>query len=156
MDMVDLYGKEEIKAFPERFSPNVVMRPLYQEVVLPNLAYVGGGGELAYWLQLKANFDFYKVDFPLLILRNSAMLADEKVEHKLERLNLSFTEIFKESESLKKAYVKKYSPHDLSLQDEWKQLSKSLVKQSAKKWTLNSNKKMKFLQHKLTNDKSIE
>jgi bacillithiol biosynthesis cysteine-adding enzyme BshC len=115
--------KEEIKAYPERFSPNVVMRPLYQEVVLPNLAYVGGGGELAYWLQLKANFDFYKVDFPLLILRNSAMLADEKVEHKLERLNLSFTEIFKESESLKKTYVKKYSPHDLSLQDEWKQLS---------------------------------
>lgn len=57
--------KKEIKENPERFSPNVVIRPLYQEVILPNLAYIGGGGELAYWLQLKSNFDFYKINFPL-------------------------------------------------------------------------------------------
>ena len=56
----DEYEKDELlkhlKVMPERFSPNVIMRPLYQEVILPNLCYVGGGGELAYWLELKDYF----------------------------------------------------------------------------------------------------
>lgn len=71
--------KAEIEAHPERFSPNVVMRPMYQEVILPNLAYIGGGAEVAYWMQLKANFDFYQVDFPVLLLRNSALLDRKSV-----------------------------------------------------------------------------
>jgi bacillithiol biosynthesis cysteine-adding enzyme BshC len=111
--------KQEIKNNPERFSPNVVMRPLYQEVILPNLAYIGGGGELAYWLQLKANFDFYKVYFPLLILRNSAMLASEKSVAKLKKLNLAFADAFEATETLKKNYVEKHSSHTLNLKQEW-------------------------------------
>jgi uncharacterized protein YllA (UPF0747 family) len=51
------------------------MRPLYQECILPNIAYIGGGAEVVYWLELKSNFDFYKVDFPILILRNSALVV---------------------------------------------------------------------------------
>ena len=47
---------EELNTYPERFSPNVILRPLYQEVILPNLAYIGGGGEIAYWLELKRIF----------------------------------------------------------------------------------------------------
>jgi bacillithiol biosynthesis cysteine-adding enzyme BshC len=47
--------KLEIKTAPERFSPNVVMRPLYQECILPNIAYIGGGAEVVYWLELKSN-----------------------------------------------------------------------------------------------------
>src|SRR5690606_15644289 len=57
--------RHEIAAYPERFSPNVMMRPLYQELLLPNLAYVGGGAEIAYWLQLKQNFAHYGVSFPI-------------------------------------------------------------------------------------------
>lgn len=57
---------------PERFSPNVSLRPLYQEMILPNLAYVGGWGELSYWLQLKGVFDHFGVNFPLLLPRFSA------------------------------------------------------------------------------------
>lgn len=114
--------KAEINNFPERFSPNVVMRPLYQEVILPNLAYVGGGGELAYWLQLKTNFDFYKVDFPLLVLRNSAMIADEKVLHKLNKLGLNLKDTFTETEQLKKSYVENHTSHNLTVADEWLQL----------------------------------
>ncbi|MEO6630403.1 MAG: bacillithiol biosynthesis cysteine-adding enzyme BshC, partial [Mucilaginibacter sp.] len=60
--------KAEIAQYPERFSPNVVMRPLYQECILPNIAYIGGGAEVVYWLELKSNFEHYKVDFPILIL----------------------------------------------------------------------------------------
>jgi len=44
--------KQELKQYPERFSPNVVMRPLYQECILPNIAYIGGGAEVVYWLNL--------------------------------------------------------------------------------------------------------
>src|SRR5690606_26310679 len=65
---------KELENYPERFSPNVITRPLYQEVVLPNLCYIGGGGELAYWLQLKAMFAEMKVPFPILLLRNSALV----------------------------------------------------------------------------------
>ena len=114
--------KQEIKTHPERFSPNVVMRPLYQEVILPNLAYIGGGGELAYWLQLKSNFDFYQVDFPLLVLRNSAMLADEKSVVKLQKLNLAFADAFQDKEVLKKEYVEEHSSNTLDLKKEWEAL----------------------------------
>jgi uncharacterized protein YllA (UPF0747 family) len=49
----------------------VILRGLYQETILPNLAFIGGGGETAYWLQLKDLFKYYKVPFPMLVLRNS-------------------------------------------------------------------------------------
>jgi uncharacterized protein YllA (UPF0747 family) len=58
---------------PEQFSPNVVLRPLYQEMLLPNLAYIGGGAEVAYWFQLKDVFAAYGVPFPIVLLRNSAL-----------------------------------------------------------------------------------
>src|SRR5690606_35332588 len=57
---------KEIKTHPEHFSPNVLLRPLYQETILPNIAYIGGGAELAYWLELKKVFENYKIDFPVL------------------------------------------------------------------------------------------
>ena len=110
--------KEEITNHPERFSPNVVMRPLYQEVILPNIAYIGGGAEIIYWLELKNNFDFNKVDFPILILRNSGLLTSEKVELKLKKLGINFTDLFKNSESLKKEWVINHSSHILDLKEE--------------------------------------
>ncbi len=114
---------KEINDFPERFSPNVVMRPLYEEVILPNLAYIGGGAEIIYWLQLKQNFDYYGVDFPILLLRNSAIFASLNLETKLNRLDLSIKDIFKNSEELKKEWVFKHTEHSLNLHDEWQELS---------------------------------
>ena len=61
--------KVEIENYPERFSPNVNVRPIYQELILPNIAYIGGPAEIAYWLQLKPIFDANKVNFPALVLR---------------------------------------------------------------------------------------
>ena len=115
--------RQEINHHPERFSPNVVMRPLYQEVILPNLAYIGGGAEVIYWLQLKQNFDHYGVDFPVLLLRNSAMFSSLNLESKLKRLDLSMKDIFKNVENLKKEWVLNHTEHALNLQDEWQELS---------------------------------
>ncbi len=115
--------REEIKNYPERFSPNVVMRPLYQEVILPNIAYIGGGAEVLYWLQLKQNFDFYKVNFPILILRNSALIVDENTESILNKLGLTFKDLFKGSQKLQKEWVLNHSEHDLNLTHEWQELT---------------------------------
>lgn len=115
--------REEIDAFPERFSPNVVMRPLYQECILPNLAYIGGGAEIVYWLQLKGVFDHYQVPFPLLMPRNSAMVTQPGLADKLLRLDLDFPQLFLSAEALKKEYVLGHTDHRLDLKDEWKELS---------------------------------
>ncbi len=99
----------ELEKHPEKFSPNVIMRPLYQEVILPNLCYIGGGGELAYWLELKSYFDVSKVTFPILLLRNSALLATEKQAKKADKLGLSWSDLFLNSFHLKDKVVKKES-----------------------------------------------
>jgi bacillithiol biosynthesis cysteine-adding enzyme BshC len=108
----------EIKTYPERFSPNVVMRPLYQEYILPNIAYVGGGAEVVYWLELKSNFEHYKVDFPILILRNSGLVIPKRISTKIERMELSAADLFKSADSIKNNWIKKHSEHQLSLQEE--------------------------------------
>jgi len=108
--------RAELHEHPERFSPNVVLRPLYQEMILPNLGYVGGGGELAYWLQLKGLFDYYRVAFPALHLRNSAMLVSDKQKRKAEKWQLSWEELFLQEHKLAAAVATQHSSLDLSLQ----------------------------------------
>lgn len=89
-----------VDSHPEKFSPNVIMRPLYQEVILPNLCYTGGGGELAYWLELKSFFEAVNVPFPILLLRNSVLLVTEKQNRKREKLKLSFSDLFEKQTHL--------------------------------------------------------
>lgn len=79
---------------PEHFSPNVIMRPLYQEVILPNLCYIGGGGEIAYWLELKSFFEAAKITFPMLLVRNSVLIVTEKQAKKADKLNLTWADLF--------------------------------------------------------------
>lgn len=111
--------KREIHNYPERFSPNVVMRPLYQEFILPNITYVGGGSEIAYWLQLKQNFDYYGIHFPILILRNSALIIDKKVDAKLKKLNLNASDVFNHVDILEKKWILQHTKHQLNLNNEW-------------------------------------
>ena len=104
---------KELHEFPERFSPNVILRPLYEEVVLPNLCYIGGGGELAYWLQLKSNFESKNVVFPILLLRNSVVLVNEKQSEKLQKLNLSVKALFLKQNDLITKVTKQLSEVDI-------------------------------------------
>jgi len=100
---------KEVDCNPERFSPNVIMRPLYQETILPNLCYIGGGGELAYWFQLKKYFQAVKTPFPILLLRNSALLISKKQFAKLEKLKVTLGELFLKQETLVDKKVKEIS-----------------------------------------------
>ncbi len=109
---------KELEKYPERFSPNVIMRPLYQEIVLPNLAYIGGGGELAYWFQLKDYFDGVSISFPILVLRNSALLATKKQLQKLDKLGISIPEIFNKQVSLIANTVKKISDINIDFSEQ--------------------------------------
>lgn len=97
------FSEEELLALlekhPEKFSLNVILRPLYQEVILPNLCYIGGGGELAYWLELKEVFALHSTVFPILLLRNSALLVTHKQNSKREKLALSWEDLFLKTEA---------------------------------------------------------
>jgi bacillithiol biosynthesis cysteine-adding enzyme BshC len=110
--------QEEILKSPEKFSPNVVMRPVYQEVILPNLAYIGGGAETTYWLQLKNTFDHYQIPFPILILRNSALVIDPQTELKMHRLGINYKDVFSDAERLKTDWIKAHVSDPLCLNDE--------------------------------------
>ena len=121
-----IWKKEELfnhlQEFPERFSPNVIMRPLYQEVILPNLCYIGGGGEMIYWLQLKSNFKAQGVTFPMLLLRNSAFIKTKKQAEKLEKLNISNADLFSNRSSFINKKVRQISNIDVDFSDQIKHL----------------------------------
>lgn len=108
--------QEELEEHPEKFSPNVILRPLYQEVILPNLSYTGGGGELAYWLQLKEMFEAYKVPFPMLHLRNSVLWVPKRLARKAAKLELDVTDLFQSFHTLSNNYVHKNSKLETDLE----------------------------------------
>jgi bacillithiol synthase len=90
---------------PEKFSPNVFLRPLYQETILPNLAYVGGSGELSYWLEQKKIFEHYNTPFPVLVQRNSFTLIDAATQKKLQKISLPIEQFFNEKDAIIKNYL---------------------------------------------------
>ncbi len=110
---------EEAKNQAENFSPNVLMRPLYQEVILPNLAYVGGGGEISYWLERKTQFGHYGVPFPMLIRRTSALITSTSTTGQAEKIGLGITDFFQPSNSIIKQYLTQSDSPDYLL-DEYK------------------------------------
>ncbi|WKV12913.1 bacillithiol biosynthesis cysteine-adding enzyme BshC [Marivirga harenae] len=125
--------KIEIENHPDRFSPNVILRPLYQETILPNLAYTGGPAEVAYWMQLKPMFEAFKTPFPILLPRNFGMIIPNQIRHKIKKLKLRETDLFTEREELKKQVTKKITAQKLNLNDERQQLKLLLseIQQSA-------------------------
>lgn len=89
---------KELANFPERFSPNVLLRPVYQEYILPNICYVGGGGEMAYWAQLKATFSAVNVEYPMIQTRVSAFIAPETIDQSI--LPFYFSDLSTQIETL--------------------------------------------------------
>ncbi|MFN5985162.1 MAG: bacillithiol biosynthesis cysteine-adding enzyme BshC [Fluviicola sp.] len=90
---------------PEIFSPNVILRPVYQEMILPNLCYVGGGGEMAYWIQLKGVFEAMNVVFPLIQQRVSLHLIDSAMQKRISALPFEYSTYFEDPIELKKRFL---------------------------------------------------
>ncbi|MGC6470192.1 MAG: bacillithiol biosynthesis cysteine-adding enzyme BshC [Flavobacteriales bacterium] len=146
----------EIDKFPEKFSPNVLFRPLFQESILPNLAYIGGGAEIAYWMQLKSLFKSEHIVYPILVLRNSALIVSEKNQIRLQKLGFSIDDLLRSEDDLCQQYLKSTSEGaDLKVEFDKIQTIFDSIKQkyadknllptldSEQKRTMNSLNKMK-------------
>lgn len=107
---------------PAKFSPNVILRPLYQEMLLPNLAYIGGGAEVNYWFQLKPVFEKYGVPYPMVMLRNSGLYINKASANRRHKLNLQPEDLFKETNVLKKQITAQFEQDGLSLAEEKAQI----------------------------------
>ena len=114
----------ELEEHPDHFSPNVILRGLYQETVLPNLAFIGGGGETAYWLQLKGLFGHYKVPFPMLVLRNSFLIVEEKWVERISKLGFTIEDFFLSQEDLLNKVVMNESKNEVKLNGSLSELEK--------------------------------
>lgn len=107
----------ELQSHPERFSPNVILRGLFQEMILPNIAFIGGGGELAYWLELKGIFNYYKVPYPMLVLRNSFLVINKKQGERLTGLGFDAHDVFKNKLQLQSEWVRKNADNNVLVDD---------------------------------------
>lgn len=112
---------QEVDMHPERFSPNVVLRPLYQEKILPNLAYIGGPGELAYWMEYKSMFEHHSINFPILMLRNCLLWIEAGIHERLQKLNINNEALFLPVEEQIKIFLNKQGT-DISFIHEENQL----------------------------------
>lgn len=114
---------QELENFPERFSPNVILRGVFQETILPNVAFIGGGGELAYWLELKQVFNAVKVPYPVLLLRNSFLFIEKVQQEKLNKHAFSHQALFIKLDELINQMVKAKSNNQLLLNKELAELN---------------------------------
>ncbi|MBC8110860.1 MAG: bacillithiol biosynthesis cysteine-adding enzyme BshC [Verrucomicrobia bacterium] len=117
-----------VEKSPERFSPNVVLRPVYQQVVLPNISYTGGPAELAYWFQLKSIFDFFEVSYPILLPRNFALYVNATNAKKIEKLGVNASDLFAEETELRKDFVAKNTENPIDLKEEFLESDKIFEK----------------------------
>lgn len=125
---------DELKSYPDRFSPNVILRGLYQETILPNIAFIGGGGELAYWLELKQLFERNKVPYPVLVLRNSFLVLEKKWKERISKLGFTNEDIFKSEQELLNKLVARDTSNKLRLNgtfSQTEQLYEAIKKQAA-------------------------
>ena len=153
---------KELHANPDRFSPNVILRGVYQETILPGVAFIGGGGELAYWMELKNVFNEVKVHYPILQLRNSFMFMNEKQTAHWNSLGFSLEDVFKPLLELELDYVKNQTKenlaltnHIISLNDLYASIQQDVIKidtslgDHAKNLSIQAQKKLALLEKKM-------
>lgn len=123
----------EIEEFPERFSPNVFLRPILQDHLLPTIAYVGGPGEIAYHAQMKSLYEIFEIEMPIILPRFSITLIESSVDRVLKKLPFSIAEYNNRIEDLEKNYVKKTEEIDIEkLFGIWKNQMEDLTKSKKK------------------------
>lgn len=106
----------ELHQYPERFSPNVILRPVYQETILPNLCYVGGVGEIGYWIQLKGVFEALNLPFPMIQIRTSILWIDPIISKKIAKVSLKLEDLFVDSSLVKKKYLQDFATEEVDFE----------------------------------------
>lgn len=117
--------KHLVQTHPEKLSPNVVLRPVYQELILPNLAYVGGPAEVSYWLQLKGVFDHFSTPFPILFPRLFGMVISRSLSKKIAKIPLRNEDLFKKFEDIKTSLLYDFSEPVHQLTQQYKDIEKA-------------------------------
>jgi bacillithiol biosynthesis cysteine-adding enzyme BshC len=109
--------KEELllraKEKPSLFSPNVLLRPVYQDALLPTVAYVGGHAEVAYFGQMKGVYEAFGLPMPVIYPRKNVTIVEKKVAQILEKYGLEVPDLWAQPEGLFAAIVKKQVPDSL-------------------------------------------
>jgi len=101
---------------PEQFSPNVVLRPICQDYLLPTVAYVGGPSEVSYFAQLKSAYEHHDITMPVIFPRASVTIIENKVKKFLTNFEVHFEDIFNEKYLVSKV-VDKLS--EIKIEDEF-------------------------------------
>lgn len=104
---------DEIDKQPENFSPNVLLRPICQDYVLPTAFYIGGPGEISYFAQITPLYDFYNLEQPIIYPRASATIMEKNLENILEKYNLPFEDIYVSSDELKTKIINSISKNSV-------------------------------------------
>jgi len=132
----DIYTEDALtdllKSDPNNISPNVVLRPIFQELIFPNLAYIGGGGELAYWLERNSLFAHWEIPYPMLIRRDSLHIIDKKTAKLIDGSDISIVKFFDREDHVLEAFTRSLSSEEINLQEEKKALNELYVKISEK------------------------
>ena len=131
--------KELIVSSPEKISPNVLLRPVYQEVLLPNLAYVGGAGEIAYWIELKPVFDAFELNFPVPLIRNSYFVLSKKDRNWLDSHQISIKSLFDDINIQINKFTKYLSSNPISFDQDFKLLQEFFFNLKLKGEKINSH-----------------
>ncbi len=122
--------KRSVEQTPEYFSPNVILRPLYQEIILPNIAYIGGPGETSYWLQLKKVFEDAMVPMPVVLIRDMFLLVESLTVKKVDQLNIKFSDIFQNRDELIKILLRRKGTHEHIIESRQSMLEKEFAAMS--------------------------
>ncbi|MBI4851765.1 MAG: bacillithiol biosynthesis cysteine-adding enzyme BshC [Acidobacteria bacterium] len=135
------YTKEDLlaklKADPSNFSPNVMLRPIIQDYLLPTAVYIGGPAEVAYFAQISAIYKFFPVEFPIILARNSFTVIQHRDSNLLKKWGLEFTDLFAGLEVIKRKVLENNLDQEIIqvfdetnqvLQSQLDKLQNSLVK----------------------------
>lgn len=106
---------------PQLFSANVILRGVFQESLLPNIVFIGGGGELAYWMELKGVFEKAGIPYPVLVLRNSMLLLNERQQQWQQNNGITDAALFQPLQKLlDKMVIEEQDPSlKISKEEQW-------------------------------------
>lgn len=125
------FDKHELLAalheYPERFSPNVALRGLFQETILPDVVFIGGGAEVAYWLQLMPLFQQRNVFYPVVMLRQSVMWIGEQAGKMVANAHLEVPQLFTPLQQQIRDYVTTHAEHEHVLAAEYEQMKQVMA-----------------------------